>query len=122
MKRLDVFKCEKCGSIVEVLRIGGGTLTCCDAPMIKLVENTSEGAKEKHIPVFIDGKIKVGSVDHPMDPDHYIEWIEASDENSKWYGIEFLEPGQPPEVAFGEGWANSSRAYCNKHGLWKGSK
>ena len=122
MKRLDVFKCEKCGSIVEVLRIGGGVLSCCEAPMIKLVENTSEGAKEKHIPVFVEGKIKVGSVDHPMDPDHYIEWIEASDENANWYGIEFLEPGQAPEVTFGEGWANSSRAYCNKHGLWKGGK
>ena len=122
MKKLDVFKCMKCGSIVEVMHVGGGVLTCCNEPMVQLIENTAEGAKEKHIPVFVDGKIKVGSVDHPMDNDHYIEWIEAADENSNLYGVEFLEPGKAPEVSFGVGWANTSRAYCNKHGLWKGNK
>ena len=122
MKRLDVYKCETCGNIVELMHIGGGELYCCGAPMIKLVENTSEGAKEKHIPVFEDGKIKIGSVTHPMVEEHYIEWIEASDENSKSFGVEFLEPGQAPEVSFGECWANTSRAYCNIHGLWKGKK
>ena len=122
MKKLDVFKCEKCGNIVQLLHIGGGELFCCGAPMSHLVENTAEASKEKHIPVFKDGKIKVGSVSHPMEADHYIEWIEASDKDSIWYGIEFLAPGKAPEVTFGEGWAEVSRAYCNKHGLWKGNK
>jgi len=120
MKKLDVFKCGKCGNIVEVMHVGGGELFCCEQPMGRLTENTSEGAKEKHIPVFTDGKIKVGSITHPMDSDHYIEWIDASD--GKSYGVEFFEPGMAPEVTFGEGWANTSRAYCNKHGLWKGDK
>ena len=122
MKKLDMYQCGKCGTIVGVMRVGSGVLTCCGESMNKLVENTSEGAKEKHIPVFADGKIQVGSVAHPMEADHYIEWIEASDENFNWYGVEFLEPGQSPEAKFGEGRANTSRAYCNKHGLWKGKK
>lgn len=121
MKRLDVFKCGKCGNVVEVMHVGGGELVCCGEPMAHLVENTAEGAKEKHIPVFADGKIKVGSVAHPMEPDHYIEWIEASD-GKDLMGVEFLAPGKAPEVTFGEGWSNTSRAYCNKHGLWKGDK
>lgn len=80
-ERLEVYKCEACGNIVEVLHGGGGELVCCGQPMERLVENTVDAAKEKHVPVIEkvgDGvKVKVGDVAHPMEAEHYIEWIEV---------------------------------------------
>lgn len=122
MERLDVYKCELCGNIVEVLHVGGGPLTCCGQPMKKLEENVTDGAKEKHVPVFDGNKVKVGSVAHPMIPEHYIEWIEIVGDG----GIcrRFLAPGEAPEAAFDSCASGKTyaREYCNLHGLWKGEK
>ena len=80
MQKNNVYKCNVCGNIVEVTHVGGGTLVCCGQPMELLTEKTADQGMEKHVPVVekIDGgyKVKVGSVPHPMEEGHYIEWIE----------------------------------------------
>ncbi len=119
---LSVFKCEVCGNIVELVHSGGGTLVCCGQPMKLLAENTSEGAKEKHVPAIektAEGyTVKVGSVAHPMEADHYIEWIELHADGVAYRA--FLKPGDKPEASFCVKAAKvSAREYCNKHGLWK---
>jgi superoxide reductase len=123
-KRLEIYKCEVCGNIVEVVHTGAGELVCCGQPMTRLTENSVDAAKEKHVPVgekTADGMtVKVGSVPHPMEEKHYIEWIEIIDTQGKAYR-KFLKPGDTPEAAFcvPEG-AYTLREYCNLHGLWKG--
>jgi superoxide reductase len=122
MKTLDVYKCEKCGNIVELLHVGGGELVCCGEPMKLLKENTSDGAKEKHVPVIekVSGgwKVIVGSVTHPMEEKHYIEWIELI-AGTKSYRVH-LKPGDKPEALFLVDAAHvAAREYCNLHGLWK---
>jgi superoxide reductase len=121
-EKLQVYKCDACGNIVEVLHDGGGELVCCGEPMKLLIENTVDAAKEKHVPVIekVDGgiKVKVGSVAHPMEDSHYIEWVEifADGETHR----RFLKPGEAPEATFCfEGDQNTARGYCNLHGLWK---
>ena len=121
-ERLQVFKCEVCGNIVEVLHAGPGDLVCCGAPMKNYVENTVDAAKEKHVPVVekIPGgfKVKVGSVAHPMEQNHYIEWIELVVDGKAYR--EFLQPGQAPEATFEiQAEKVTAREYCNLHGLWK---
>lgn len=122
MKALEVYKCEKCGNIVELLHVGGGDLVCCGEPMKLLKENTSDGAQEKHVPVIektADGyKVKVGSVAHPMTPEHYIEWIELVADGIAYRA--FLKPGAAPEAFFPvKAQSVYAREYCNLHGLWK---
>lgn len=118
MEKLSVFKCAKCGNIVEVMHVGGGTLSCCGEPMKQLKENTTDAATEKHVPVFDGSKVKVGSVAHPMQDDHYIEWIEII--NGDRVCRKFLKPGEAPEAEFSKPEAGTTaREYCNKHGLWK---
>lgn len=122
-QRLEVYKCELCGNIVEVLHGGEGELVCCGQPMKLMTENTVDAAKEKHVPVMektAEGtKVKVGSVPHPMEEKHYIEWIEVID-GGKVYR-QFLQPGQSPEAVFNvQGDALTAREYCNIHGHWKG--
>ena len=122
-ERLEVYKCEACGNIIEVLHGGAGELVCCGQPMLHLVENTVDAAKEKHVPVIekVAGgvKVKVGSVPHPMEEKHYIEWIELM-VNGK-ADRQFLKPGQAPEAVFKVESKNATaREYCNLHGLWKG--
>jgi superoxide reductase len=109
--------------MVEVIRAGGGTLVCCGEAMEPLTENTTDAATEKHVPVVekIDGgyKVKVGSVAHPMEQKHFIEWIEliAGDQTYR----QFLDPGQAPEATFAvDAEEVVAREYCNLHGLWKG--
>lgn len=122
---LQVYKCDLCGNIVEVVHAAGGVLVCCGQPMQLMRENTTDGAKEKHVPVIenIDGgfKIKVGSVPHPMEAAHYIEWIELI-VGDKAYR-KFLKPGEAPEAEFKievpAGAQITVREYCNLHGLWK---
>ena len=121
-KRHEVFKCGLCGHIVEVLHEGAGELVCCGQPMTKLTENTTDAAKEKRVPVVekVDGgfKVKVGSVAHPMEEKHYIEWIELIADGKAYR--QFLKPGQPPEALFRiEATSVTAREYCNLHGLWK---
>jgi superoxide reductase len=121
-EKLQVYKCEVCGNIVEVLHTGAGELVCCGAPMKNYVENTVDAAKEKHVPVVekIAGgfKVKVGSVPHPMEQSHYIEWIELIADGKAYR--QFLQPGQAPEATF-EVQAEKvvAREYCNLHGMWK---
>ena len=118
MEKLDVFKCAKCGNIVEVLHAGGGTLSCCGEPMKQLKENTTDAAQEKHVPVLDGEKVKVGSVAHPMQDDHYIEWIEVID--GEKVCTKFLKPGEEPAREFPCAKPGAiMREYCNKHGLWK---
>jgi superoxide reductase len=121
-EQLQVYKCEVCGNIVEVLHGGKGELVCCGKPMVLRKENTVDAAKEKHVPVVekVDGgfKVKVGSVPHPMEEKHYIEWVELI-ANGKAYR-QFLKPGQTPEGIFKIDAAGVvAREYCNLHGLWK---
>jgi len=120
-----VYKCDICGNMVEVLLEGKGDLVCCGQPMTLLEENTVDAAVEKHIPVGEQAgnllTVKVGSVAHPMTPEHYIQWIEVL-AGSKSYKV-FLKPGQDPQATFCIEAGHEPivlREYCNLHGLWKG--
>jgi len=118
----QIYKCNVCGNIVEVLHAGAGQLVCCGQPMQLLEENTVDAAEEKHVPVIEkmeNGvKVKVGEVPHPMEEDHHIEWIEIIADGRSYR--KFLKPGDVPEAEFeisaGE---ITAREYCNLHGLWK---
>lgn len=118
---LQVYKCNICGNIVEVIHTGYGELVCCGQPMELLEAKTKDKGKEKHVPVIEkkNGKItvKVGSNPHPMEENHYIEWIEVI-ANGKAYR-HFLTPGEPPEAEFEiSSDTITAREYCNVHGLW----
>ncbi len=121
-EKLKVYRCPLCVNMVEVVNDGGGTLSCCGQPMEALVENTTDAAQEKHVPVIeqVDGgvKVTVGSVSHPMQEDHWIEWIELT-ADGKIYR-QALQPGDAPQAVFAvESAGASARALCNQHGLWK---
>jgi len=121
-ERNQIYKCNICGNIVEVLHTGVGELVCCGQPMELLKEKTEDVGQEKHVPVIEKTdkgvKIKVGSVPHPMEENHYIEWIEIIADGKVYR--EFLKPGQQPEAEFEMKTENiQAREYCNVHGLWK---
>ncbi|MFH1090276.1 MAG: desulfoferrodoxin [Pseudomonadota bacterium] len=121
-EKMEIYKCEVCGNIVTVLHGGQGELVCCGQPMKRMVENTVDASKEKHVPVAektAEGvKVKVGSVPHPMEEKHYIEWIEVMIGDEVL--CHFLKPGQAPEASFKlSGMPATVREYCNIHGLWK---
>ena len=121
-EKLQVYKCEICGNIVEILHEGKGELVCCGEPMKLYAENTVDAAKEKHVPVVekVSGgvKVTVGSVLHPMEEKHYIEWIEIIADGKAYR--QFLKPGDVPEATFNvDAQDISVREYCNLHGLWK---
>ncbi len=121
-ERLQVFKCGKCGIIVEVLHTGGGQLVCCGEPMTLLKENTVDASKEKHVPVLEKTaggfKVKIGAVPHPMEAAHLIEWIQVIDGDTVQRA--FLKPGIVPEATFSTASAKvTAREFCNLHGLWK---
>jgi len=118
----QIYKCEICGNMVEVLHTGAGELVCCGEPMKLLDENTVDAAKEKHVPVIEKSgnkvTVKVGSVAHPMEEKHYIEFIELMADGKVYR--KFLKPGEKPEATFEVTAAKvSAREYCNLHGLWK---
>ena len=122
-KLKQVYKCEICGNIVEVLHTGVGELVCCNQPMKLIDENTVDAAQEKHVPVIEKNGdkvvIRVGSVDHPMDENHFIEWIEIHVGNK--IGRKNLKPGELPVAEFCTVLSDEPiivRAYCNVHGLW----
>lgn len=121
-QQMGVYQCEMCGNIVEVLHAGGGELVCCGQPMNLLAENSTDAAKEKHVPVIVKGDggytVKVGSVAHPMTAEHLIEWIELIVGPTVYR--QALHAGDAPEAFFATT-ANqvSARAYCNLHGLWR---
>ena len=119
----EIYKCNICGNIVEVLHGGAGELVCCGEPMILVKENDTEAAYEKHIPVIErEGDVvtaKVGSVLHPMEEKHYIEWIELTVDLVVYK--KYLKPGDMPiaEFEIPVGSNVSSREFCSIHGLWK---
>ncbi len=127
----QIYKCEICGNIVEVLHTGAGELVCCGAPMILQAENTVDAAEEKHVPIiefFSEDKkngtygikVKVGATPHPMEEGHYIEWIEIKMIEAGRIAKKYLKPGDAPEVEFhSRGKEIEVRAFCNLHGLWK---
>ena len=121
-ERLEVYKCNVCGNIIEVVHASDGELKCCNAAMALMTENTVDAAKEKYVPTIetVDGGVKVcvGEVAHPMTDDHYIEWIEVIDGDRVLQ--QYLKPGEAPEATFNsQGASVSARAYCNLHGHWK---
>ena len=123
IEKLQVYKCGVCGNIVEVLHQGKGELVCCGKPMVQQVEKSQDAGNEKHVPVAEKKRnsvaVKVGEVAHPMDENHYIEWVEliANDGVSRV----FLKPGSAPEAEFEGSFEEiKTREYCSIHGLWKG--
>ncbi len=120
-KKFEIYKCEICGNIIEVLHEGAGELVCCGQPM-KLLEEQSKGKyAEKHAPVIEKNQegvlVKIGSVPHPMEPEHYIEWVEIFTDKGR--SKKFLKPSEKPEAVFPVKTENiKARMYCNVHGLW----
>ena len=118
----EVYKCLTCGNIIAVAHAGAGELVCCGSPMKLMKEGSTDGAKEKHVPVIektANGyKVKVGSVPHPMEETHWIEWIELLADGKSYR--QFLKPGQAPEAEFCiKADKVTAREYCNLHGHWK---
>jgi len=117
----QIFKCNVCGNVVEVVHHGGGELVCCGESMQAVTENTTDAATEKHVPVVaaIDGgyRVTVGSVNHPMEDSHWIEWVELIADGLVYRQV--LNPGEAPVAEF-QVIAKEvrARAYCNLHGLW----
>ncbi|MBI4453879.1 desulfoferrodoxin [Candidatus Woesearchaeota archaeon] len=118
----QVYKCNVCGNMVEVVNASGGTLVCCGQPMQLLRENTTDASQEKHVPVIEKTKngvkVKVGSIAHPMEEKHYIQWIEIIADGKVYR--KYLKPGDKPEAEFCTSAKTIvAREYCNLHGLWK---
>jgi superoxide reductase len=117
----QIYKCNVCGNIVEVAHAGAGQLVCCGQPMELQAEKNKDIGQEKHVPVIEKTakgiKVKVGSVPHPMEEKHYIEFIEVISNGNP--SRKFLKPGDKAEAEFEVSGAVSARAYCNVHGLWK---
>lgn len=121
-KKLQVYKCEVCGNMVEIVHAGAGTLVCCNQNMKLMEENTVDAAKEKHVPVIEKQEggflVKVGSVAHPMQDVHWIEWVQLLADGKAYR--QFLNPGDKPEAFFKiDAKDVSAREFCNLHGLWK---
>jgi len=119
----QIFKCEICGNMVEAVHTGVGELTCCQQPMVEIVENVEEGvATEKHLPVVKkEGDfvfITIGEIKHPMEEEHFIEWVEVI--SGPTVHRRYLQPGGEPETKFiCRQNSFTVRAYCNLHGLWQ---
>jgi superoxide reductase len=124
-ERSSIFKCIQCGDMLEVVREGPGGFTCCDQPMQLLEEHATDTSHEKHVPVItrVPGGVKVvvGSVVHPMEEQHHIEWIElfAGEQVQR----QFLRPGQAPQAFFATTAQHvKARELCNLHGLWRNNE
>jgi len=124
-KQNQVYKCEICGNITEVLHTGVGELVCCGQPMNLQEEKKQEEGNEKHLPYVVkneDGSlvIRIGETEHPMEEKHYIEWIEINMKDGGRITKKYFKAGDKPEVEFHtRGEHFEIRAYCNVHGLWK---
>ena len=123
-ERMQIFKCELCDNMVEVVHGGAGELVCCAKLMKHMVDDTVDAAKEKHVPIIEKNSdvyiVKVGSIEHPMTGEHYIEWVELSADNMVYK--QYLKPGIKPQAELNLK-VNKvvARAYCNLHGLWEAS-
>ncbi|MBN2127107.1 MAG: desulfoferrodoxin [Candidatus Diapherotrites archaeon] len=122
VKLNEVYKCSVCGNIVEVVHASMGTFVCCGKPMELQAEKTEDSGNEKHVPIIEKTekgiKVKVGSVAHPMEQKHWIEWIQVLADRKAYR--KYLKAGDKPEAEF-ELTAGkiTAREYCNLHGLWK---
>jgi superoxide reductase len=121
-----IYRCEECGDIIEVVKEGCGNYSCHGKPMELLDEQTADWKNEKHVPMIekIDGgfKIVIGSTLHPMEENHYIEWVEITDDSGRVYR-KYLKPGDAPEAVFMiDSDSVIAREHCNVHGLWKGDQ
>lgn len=124
VEKNQIYKCEVCGNIVEVVHAGGGQLVCCGQNMNLMAEKTEDQGNEKHVPVVetTDNgiKVKVGSVEHPMEEDHFIQWIQVITQDT--VRKKLLKPGETPEATFcciKQEDIVKVRELCNVHGLWK---
>jgi len=123
-KLREIYKCEICGNIVEVLHTGQGVLVCCGEEMKLMEEKTEDSSKEKHVPYIEETDngiiVKIGqNQDHPMEEKHYIEWIQVITKDGRSYR-KFLKQGDKPQAEFLVAKKDIiSREYCNIHGLWK---
>lgn len=124
---MKFLKCNHCGNIVAVVEEKGGSITCCNEKMQELVANTTDAATEKHVPVIeVNGqsvKVTVGSVEHPMIPEHFIGWIALQTRQGNQR--KELKPGDKPVAEFmlcEDDEVISAYEYCNLHGLWKADK
>ena len=122
-QKKQVYRCEICGNVVEVLHPGAGQLVCCGQAMTLMTEKATDAGNEKHLPVVEKTekgvKVKVGEVPHPMEDAHYIEWVEIVEECGNTHR-RYLNPGEAPEAEFMvDCKVVEARSYCNKHGLWK---
>ncbi len=120
-KNREIYRCNICGNVVEIVN-PGSELSCCGQPMKLMKENFTDGAKEKHVPVItkINGgyRVCIGSVEHPMLQEHYIQWIELLTPTNVLR--QELKPGDKPEAEFITDETHvTAREYCNLHGLWK---
>ena len=122
-KLREIYKCNVCGNIVEVIHVGAGQLVCCGAPMQLMDEKTQDSSVEKHVPYVEKTKngilVKIGQNQaHPMEEKHYIEWIQVITDNAAYR--KFLKPGDKPQAEFPiKADKVQVREYCNIHGLWK---
>lgn len=125
-QKTEIYKCQVCSNVIEIVHEGIGELVCCSKPMIKLEENTDDTAnKEKHVPVFQDGKIKVGSILHPMIEEHHIGFIEAMSPDRKYVIRKYLEHTEEPVMDINYDYSQDKfimREWCNLHGVWTGEK
>jgi len=120
----EIYKCDVCGNVVSVVGTGQGELVCCGQPMRLLTEKTEDQGLEKHVPVIEKTengvRVRVGSVEHPMEENHYIQWIEVLADGKSYR--RFLNPGDKPEAEFCLSAENiQAREHCSVHGLWKSS-
>lgn len=124
-KKLEIYKCEICGNLVEVVLAGEGELVCCGQPMSLQIPNKVDAATEKHVPFFVkkddELEIRVGEVPHPMVPEHYITFIEAISQNQRYIKRKYLYPGEKPEMTLKcyDVAKLTAREFCNLHGLWE---
>ena len=124
-KKLELYRCEICGNLVEVVLEGAGELVCCGEAMTRLEANTTEADGEKHLPVFISSndeiEVRVGSKPHPMIKEHYIQFIECVSKDEVYVKRKYLHPDEEPMLrlkCYDVG-KMSAKEYCNVHGLWE---
>lgn len=118
-KRLELYRCEVCGNIVQIMHEGIGELVCCGKPMNLLIPHAkSEEKQEKHVPVIEENKVKIGTIPHPMVEEHYIEFIQAINMNKNEIKTKFLSPSDAPEMEIEQNKYQKACEYCNIHGLW----
>lgn len=125
-ERLELHKCEVCGNTVQVILEGFGQLTCCGQPMLKMIPKTNdENFAEKHVPVFNETEagleIKVGSIPHPMENEHYIMFMEAISKDKNSMLLQYLYPNDEPKTVIRDiQEVENALEFCNIHGLWEG--